>query len=119
MDSAADKKIKSAFQSVFSKYGFKTSSSKKERYGLEGKYTSEITNKGKVNYCIYTLNLEFNDFSKNESLHKSVELVKKVTTPIYKKVSDSLPEKYRSLGGVDIVPVAIFFVLAVLGQMMW
>ncbi|MCI5544650.1 MAG: YggT family protein [Azospirillum sp.] len=75
-----------------------------------------------VLFDIVTSWLESNkivDFSKNESLHKSVELVKKVTTPIYKKVSDSLPEKYRSLGGVDIVPVAIFFVLAVLGQMMW
>ena len=75
-----------------------------------------------VLFDIVTSWLESNkivDFSKNESLHKSDELVKKVTTPIYKKVSDSLPEKYRSLGGVDIVPVAIFFVLAVLGQMMW
>ena len=75
-----------------------------------------------VLFDIVTSWLESNkivDFSKNESLHKSVELVKKVTTPIYKKVSDSLPEKYRSLGGVDIVPVAIFFVLAGLGQMMW
>lgn len=75
-----------------------------------------------VLFDIVTSWLESNkivDFSKNESLHKSVELVKKVTMPIYKKVSDSLPEKYRSLGGVDIVPVAIFFVLAVLGQMMW
>ena len=75
-----------------------------------------------VLFDIVTSWLESNkivDFSKKESLHKSVELVKKVTTPIYKKVSDSLPEKYRSLGGVDIVPVAIFFVLAVLGQMMW
>lgn len=89
----ADKKIKSAFQSVFSKYGFKTSSSKKERYGLEGKYTSEITNKGKVNYCIYTLNLEFNDFSENESLF-AINLDGREGAP---SVNNAINRSYRVL----------------------
>lgn len=63
-----DNKIKSAFQDIFSKYGFKTSTSKKERYGLTGKYSSEISKKGKVSYCTYTLDLQFSDYLEKEEL---------------------------------------------------
>ena len=63
-----DNKIKSAFQDIFSKYGFKTSSSKKEKYILEGKYSSEISRKGKISYCVYTLDLDFSDDLQSESL---------------------------------------------------
>lgn len=63
-----DNKIKSAFQDIFSKYGFKTSSSKKEKYILEGKYSSEISRKGKISYCVYTLDLDFSDDLQLESL---------------------------------------------------
>lgn len=63
-----DNKIKSAFQDIFSKYGFKTSPSKKEKYTLEGKYSSEISQKGKIIYCIYSLDLDFSDVLQAESL---------------------------------------------------
>lgn len=63
-----DNKIKSAFQDIFSKYGFKTSPSKKEKYNLEGKYSSEISQKGKITYCVYSLNLDFSDVLQAESL---------------------------------------------------
>lgn len=63
-----DNKIKSAFQDIFSKYGFKTSPSKKEKYTLEGKYSSEISQKGKITYCVYTLDLDFSDALQAESL---------------------------------------------------
>lgn len=63
-----DNKIKSAFQDIFSKYGFKTSPSKKEKYNLEGKYSSEISQKGKIIYCIYSLDLDFSDVLQAESL---------------------------------------------------
>lgn len=63
-----DNKIKSAFQDIFSKYGFKTSPSKKEKYNLEGKYSSEISQKGKVIYCVYSLDLDFSDVLQAESL---------------------------------------------------
>lgn len=63
-----DNKIKSAFQDIFSKYGFKTSPSKKEKYNLEGKYSSEISQKGKITYCVYTLDLDFSDALQAESL---------------------------------------------------
>lgn len=63
-----DNKIKSAFQDIFSKYGFKTSPSKKERYNLEGKYSSEISQKGKITYCVYSLDLDFSDVLQAESL---------------------------------------------------
>jgi len=75
-----------------------------------------------VLFDIVTSLLENNkimDFSKNETLRKSVDLVKKMTAPVYQKVSDSLPEKYRSFAGVSIVPLILFIVLAVIGQMMW
>lgn len=63
-----DNKIKSAFQDIFSKYGFKTSPSKKEKYTLEGKYSSEISQKGKITYCVYSLDLDFSDALQAESL---------------------------------------------------
>ena len=63
-----DNKIKSSFQNSFSKYGFKTSSSKKEKYCLEGSYSSEISQKQKIFYCTYILNLDFFDSSTRESL---------------------------------------------------
>ena len=63
-----DNKIKSAFQDIFSKYGFKTSPSKKEKYNLEGKYSSEISQKGKIIYCVYSLDLDFSEVLQAESL---------------------------------------------------
>lgn len=63
-----DNKIKSAFQDVFSSYGFKTSPSKKEKYSLEGSYSSEISRKGKITYCVYSLDLDFSDNLQAESL---------------------------------------------------
>lgn len=63
-----DNKIKSAFQDIFSKYGFKTSPSKKEKYNLKGKYSSEISQKGKIIYCVYSLDLDFSDVLQAESL---------------------------------------------------
>ncbi len=63
-----DNKIKSAFQDIFSKYGFKTSSSKKEKYMLAGGYSSEISAKEKITYCVYTLDLDFSDLLNSESL---------------------------------------------------
>ncbi len=63
-----DNKIKSAFQDIFSKYGFKTSPSKKEKYTLEGKYSSEISQKGRITYCVYSLDLDFSDVLQAESL---------------------------------------------------
>lgn len=63
-----DNKIKSAFQDIFSKYGFKTSSSKKEKYILQGKYSSEISAKRKITYCVYSLDLDFSDDLQAKSL---------------------------------------------------
>ena len=64
----SNNKIKSSFQDIFSKYGFKTSASKKEKYGIEGRYSSDITKKGKLVYCVYSLDLDFSDFSGKNSL---------------------------------------------------
>lgn len=64
----SDNKIKSAFQGIFSKYGFKTSPVKKEKYALEGKCSSEISKKGKITYCVYTLDMDFSDCMESESL---------------------------------------------------
>lgn len=64
----SDNKIKSAFQEIFSKYGFKTSPVKKEKYALDGKYSSEISKKGKITYCVYTLDMDFSDSVESESL---------------------------------------------------
>ena len=64
----SNNKIKSSFQDIFSKYGFKTSASKKEKYGIEGRYSSDITKKGKLVYCVYSLYLDFSDFSGKNSL---------------------------------------------------
>ena len=58
------------------------------------------------------------DLSKNEATKKAVELCGKLTAPVYAKVSEVLPEKWRKLGEYETAPVIIFIVLAVLGQMM-
>ncbi|MBR1648976.1 MAG: YggT family protein [Alphaproteobacteria bacterium] len=58
------------------------------------------------------------DFSKNEGLKKAVDFVGKMTAPVYGKVSESLPEKYRKLGGVEVAPLLVFIVLAIIGQLM-
>lgn len=63
-----DNKIKSAFQDIFSNYGFKTSPAKKEKYSLEGSYSSEISKKGKITYCVYSLDLDFSDNQQTKSL---------------------------------------------------
>lgn len=68
VDGDADNRIKSAFQNIFTKYGFKTSSSRKEKYALEGRYVSELSKKGKITYCIYTLDLDFTDRQEEKSL---------------------------------------------------
>lgn len=61
-------KTKSAFQNIFSKYGFKTTQDKNVRYSMSGKYSSEINKKGNVFYCIYTLDLDFIDSADSKSL---------------------------------------------------
>lgn len=58
------------------------------------------------------------DLSKNESTKKVVELCGKLTSPVYAKVAEVIPEKWRKLGEFEIVPLLIFIVLSVLGQMM-
>ncbi len=63
-----ENRIKSAFQDVFSTYGFKTSPSKKEKYSLEGSCSSEISKNGKITYCVYSLDLDFSDNLRSESL---------------------------------------------------
>lgn len=62
-----DNKIKSAFQEVFSKYGFKTSSDSSLRYRVTGKFSAENVEK-KVFYCVYTLDLDFVDSRDSKSL---------------------------------------------------
>lgn len=59
------------------------------------------------------------DFSKNESLRKSVELVEKMTAPVYNKIYESLPEKYRTASVKELIPCGVFIVFAVIGQFMW
>jgi len=59
------------------------------------------------------------DFEKNEVMHKTVDFVSKLTTPVYEKVTELLPEKYRTVGGYNVVPLLLFVVLAVLGQWMF
>ncbi|MBP5399736.1 MAG: YggT family protein [Alphaproteobacteria bacterium] len=59
------------------------------------------------------------DFSKNEIMQKTVDFVSKLTSPVYEKVTEVLPEKFRTVLGFNIVPLLIFIVLAVLGQWMF
>ena len=59
------------------------------------------------------------DFEKNEVVHKTVDFISKLTSPVYEKVTEVLPEKYRTVLGFNIVPLLIFVVLAVLGQWMF
>lgn len=89
-----DNKIKSAFQDIFSKYGFKTSPSKKEKYTLEGKYSSEISQKGKITYCVYTLDLDFSDALQAESLF-AINLKGREGSL---SESDAVNRTYRTLG---------------------
>ena len=58
------------------------------------------------------------DLSKNEGTKKAVELCNKLTAPVYAKVSEVLPEKWRKLGEFETAPLLIFIVLSILGQMM-
>jgi len=55
---------------------------------------------------------------KNENFKKAVDLTGKLTKPVYEKVSEVIPEKYRKFLGIDVVPLMVFVVLAVLGQLM-
>ena len=58
------------------------------------------------------------DFSKNEILQKTVDFVSKITSPIYAKVAEALPERFHTVLGINAIPLIIFIVLAVLGQLM-
>lgn len=58
------------------------------------------------------------DFDKNEILHKTVDFVSKLTSPVYAKVAEALPERFHNILGVNVVPLLIFIVLAILGQLM-
>lgn len=60
-------KIKSAFQDIFSQYGFKTSADSSLRYRISGEFSSEIVEKKAV-YCVYTLDLDFVDTKDSKSL---------------------------------------------------
>lgn len=63
-------------------------------------------------------NCKVTDLAKNETTKKAVELCGKLTAPVYEKVTETLPEKWRKFGEYESAPVIIFIVLAVLGQMM-
>ncbi len=63
-------------------------------------------------------NCKVTDLSKNETTKKVVELCGKLTAPVYEKVTEVLPEKWRKFGEYESAPIIIFIVLAVLGQMM-
>jgi hypothetical protein len=58
------------------------------------------------------------DLGKNDSTKKAVELCNKLTAPVYSKVTEVLPEKWRKLGEFETAPLLIFIVLSILGQMM-
>ena len=51
-------------------------------------------------------------------MKKAVDVVGKITKPVYDKVAEVIPEKYRVVSGVNLVPLLVFIVLSVLGQMM-
>ena len=48
----------------------------------------------------------------------SVENDEEKTNPVYAKVTDLLPEKYRVIAGIESAPILLFLVLSILGQMM-
>jgi len=58
------------------------------------------------------------DVSKNEGLKKAVDVVGKITKPVYDKVAEVIPEKYRVVSGINLIPLLVFIVLSVLGQML-
>ncbi len=58
------------------------------------------------------------DSTKNETLKKLMDLAGKMTNPVYAKVTDLLPEKYRVIAGIESAPILLFLVLSILGQMM-
>lgn len=58
------------------------------------------------------------DSTKNETLKKFMDLAGKITNPVYAKVTELLPEKYRVIAGVESAPILLFLVLSILGQMM-
>ncbi len=58
------------------------------------------------------------DFSKNEIVQKTVDFISKLTSPVYAKVAEALPERFHTILGMNAIPLIIFIVLAVLGQLM-
>lgn len=58
------------------------------------------------------------DSTKNETLKKLMDLAGKMTNPVYAKVTDLLPEKYRVVAGIESAPILLFLVMSILGQMM-
>lgn len=58
------------------------------------------------------------DSTKNETLKKLMDLAGKMTNPVYAKVTELLPEKYRVIAGIESAPILLFLVLSILGQMM-
>ena len=58
------------------------------------------------------------DAEKNENFKKAMEFTGKLTKPVYGKVSEFIPEEYRVISGIETVPLLIFIVLSVLGQLM-
>ncbi|MBP3545919.1 MAG: YggT family protein [Alphaproteobacteria bacterium] len=58
------------------------------------------------------------DSTKNETLKKLMDLAGKMTNPVYAKVTELLPEKYRVVAGIESAPILLFLVLSILGQMM-
>lgn len=58
------------------------------------------------------------DSTKNETLKKLMDLAGKMTNPVYAKVTELLPEKYRVVTGIESAPILLFLVLSILGQMM-
>ena len=58
------------------------------------------------------------DSTKNETLKKLMDLAGKMTNPVYAKVTDLLPEKYRVIAGIESAPILLFLVMSILGQMM-
>ena len=58
------------------------------------------------------------DSTKNETLKKLMDLAGKMTNPVYAKVTELLPEKYRVVAGIESAPILLFLVRSILGQMM-
>ena len=58
------------------------------------------------------------DSTKNETLKKLMDLAGKMTNPVYAKVTELLPEKYRIVAGIESAPILLFLVMSILGQMM-